>query len=97
MEDYKSYPRRNPSFQTRDFVRVIIEGIVDGVIEFLRFNAPTILFTKAMPACVVASQGAMIFGDLSDAKSKVRELLRTNFTIRRKPFLGTNPQVYYIV
>jgi hypothetical protein len=39
----------------------------------------------------------MVFGDLSDAKSKVRELLKTNFTIRRKPFLGTNPQVYYIV
>jgi 7-keto-8-aminopelargonate synthetase-like enzyme len=26
-----------------------------GVIEFLRFNAPTILFTKAMPACVAAA------------------------------------------
>jgi 7-keto-8-aminopelargonate synthetase-like enzyme len=25
------------------------------VIEFLRFNAPTILFTKTMPACVVAA------------------------------------------
>ncbi len=50
-----------------------------------------------MPACVVASKGALIFGDLNDEKSKVRELLRENFTIRRKPFLGTNPQVYYIV
>jgi Fe-S-cluster-containing dehydrogenase component len=50
-----------------------------------------------MPACVVASQGALIFGDLSDAKSQVREVLRTNFAIRRKPHLGTNPQVYYIV
>ena len=26
-----------------------------GVIEYLRFNAPTILFTKAMPACVAAA------------------------------------------
>jgi 8-amino-7-oxononanoate synthase len=26
-----------------------------GVIEFLRFNAPTILFTKTMPACVAAA------------------------------------------
>ncbi len=26
-----------------------------GVIEYLRFNAPTILFTKAMPACIAAA------------------------------------------
>jgi [DsrC]-trisulfide reductase subunit O len=67
-----------------------------GVVEKCTFCAER-LAKGLMPACVVASQGAMIFGDLSDAKSKVRELLRENFTIRRKPFLGTNPQVYYIV
>jgi molybdopterin-containing oxidoreductase family iron-sulfur binding subunit len=39
----------------------------------------------------------LTFGDLGDSKSKVRELLRTYFTIRRKAHLGTNPQVYYIV
>ncbi|MFI5330350.1 MAG: sulfate reduction electron transfer complex DsrMKJOP subunit DsrO [Desulfobaccales bacterium] len=67
-----------------------------GVVEKCTFCAER-LAKGLMPACVVASQGAMIFGDLNDAKSKVRELLRENFTIRRKPFLGTNPQVYYIV
>ena len=50
-----------------------------------------------MPACVEASGGALAFGDLNDPKSKVRELLRTYFTIRRKAHLGTLPQVYYIV
>jgi len=49
------------------------------------------------PACVEASEGALTFGNLADPKSKVRELLRTHFTIRRKPQLGTNPQIYYIV
>jgi len=50
-----------------------------------------------LPACVTASKGALVFGDLSDEKSTVREALKANFTIRRKPYLGTNPQVYYIV
>ncbi len=50
-----------------------------------------------IPACVEASQGAIVFGDINDAKSKVRELLRTQYTIRRKPQLGTNPHVFYIL
>jgi len=50
-----------------------------------------------LPACVEVSNGALTFGDLGDPKSKVRELLRANFTIRRKAHLGTLPQVYYIV
>ncbi len=50
-----------------------------------------------MPACVEVSGGALIFGDLSDPNSKVREALRTYFTLRRKAHLGTYPQVYYIV
>jgi molybdopterin-containing oxidoreductase family iron-sulfur binding subunit len=67
-----------------------------GVVEKCTFCTER-LDQGLMPACVVASQGALVFGDLGDAKSKVREYLRTNFSIRRKPFLGTNPQVYYIV
>jgi Fe-S-cluster-containing dehydrogenase component len=46
---------------------------------------------------VEASDGKLVFGDLYDPESKVRELLRTNYTIRRKQALGTEPAVYYIV
>ena len=67
-----------------------------GVVEKCNFCAER-LERGLIPACVEASNGAMAFGDLTDSKSKVRELLRTNFTIRRKAYLGTNPQVYYIV
>ncbi|MFC2084035.1 sulfate reduction electron transfer complex DsrMKJOP subunit DsrO [Bacteroidota bacterium] len=50
------------------------------------------------PACVEAcTEKALIFGDLNDPKSDVRELLRENFSIRRKPGLGTNPEIFYIV
>lgn len=51
-----------------------------------------------LPSCVEAcSYGAMFFGDLNDEKSQVRELLRGSHSIRRKPELGTEPQVYYLV
>ncbi len=50
------------------------------------------------PYCVKACpQGAMLFGDLNDSNSRVRELLRNRFAIRRKPELGTNPRLYYLV
>ncbi len=50
------------------------------------------------PACVDAcKEKALVFGDLNDSKSHVRELLKENFSIRRKPGLGTNPEIFYIV
>jgi molybdopterin-containing oxidoreductase family iron-sulfur binding subunit len=49
------------------------------------------------PACVEASNGGLIFGDLQDPDSPVRKALADNFTVRRKPDLGTGPSVYYIV
>jgi molybdopterin-containing oxidoreductase family iron-sulfur binding subunit len=39
----------------------------------------------------------LIFGDLEDSGSEVREALHSQYTIRRKPKLGTRPQVYYIL
>ncbi len=50
-----------------------------------------------LPACVEASEGAMIFGNLADPNSEVRKVLRSNYSIRRKPELGTKPSVFYIV
>lgn len=49
------------------------------------------------PACVEASQGALIFGDLEDPNSEVRRVLSTRYSFRRKPELGTHPSVYYII
>ena len=67
-----------------------------GVVEKCTFCAER-LAQGLQPACVEVSRGAMVFGDLEDEKSEVREYLRKYFTIRRKAHLGTNPQVYYIV
>jgi Fe-S-cluster-containing dehydrogenase component len=67
-----------------------------GVVEKCNFCAERLAVGK-MPACVEASNGAIAFGDLYDPESEVRKLLKTNYTIRRKQGLGTEPSVYYIV
>ncbi len=50
-----------------------------------------------MPACVEASNGAMIFGDLNDPGSEINKVLSETFTIQRKPSMGTNPSIFYII
>ena len=67
-----------------------------GVVEKCNFCAERLAEGK-MPACVEASDGAIVFGDLKDPHSEVREVLREHFTLRRKQNLGTEPCVYYIV
>ena len=67
-----------------------------GVVEKCNFCAER-LAVGQIPACVEASDGKIVFGDLYDPDSEVRELIRTHYTIRRKQALGTDPAVYYIV
>jgi Fe-S-cluster-containing dehydrogenase component len=67
-----------------------------GVVEKCNFCSER-LSQGLMPACVEASNGALVFGDLQNPDSEVRQVLRENFTIRRKQGLGTEPCVYYIV
>lgn len=76
----------NPEYPTR----------CKGVVEKCDFCSER-LAVGMMPACVEASEGAILFGDLNDPDSEVREALRENFSIRRKPNLGTQPSVYYII
>jgi molybdopterin-containing oxidoreductase family iron-sulfur binding subunit len=67
-----------------------------GVVEKCNFCAERLAEGK-LPACVEVSEGKIAFGDLYDPESNVRELIKTNYTIRRKQSLGTEPSVYYIV
>lgn len=77
----------DPDFPTR----------MRGVVEKCNFCAERLARGK-IPACVeVCSEKAMFFGDLEDAESEVRKLLAEHHTLRRKPALGTNPEIYYIV
>ncbi|MCG8640191.1 MAG: 4Fe-4S dicluster domain-containing protein, partial [Desulfobacterales bacterium] len=67
-----------------------------GVVEKCNFCAERLAEGK-QPACVDASNGALIFGNLNDANSEVSKALKENFVLRRKPTLGTMPSVYYII
>jgi len=67
-----------------------------GVVEKCNFCVERLAVGKA-PACVEASNGAVVYGDLSDPNSEIRKVLREQYTIRRKPSLGTEPSVYYII
>lgn len=95
-------PYGSRSFNFRDprpFIKEINKEFptrMKGVVEKCNFCAERLAVGK-MPACVEASNGAITFGDLQDPHSEVRELLKENYTIRRKQNLGTEPSVYYIV
>ncbi len=80
----------NPDYPTRSM----------GVVEKCNFCAER-LSKGQYPACVEAAaeevEGALVFGDLADPDSMVREALRENYTIIRKPELGTGPNVFYVI
>lgn len=77
----------DPSFPTR----------TRGVVEKCNFCEER-LARGELPACVEACEhGGMIFGDLEDPESEVRRVLRERVSIRRRPELGTHPEVFYLV
>jgi len=91
----RSFNFRDP----RPFIKEKVNAFptrMKGVVEKCNFCAER-LAVGEMPACAEASDGKIVFGDLYDPESEVRELLKTNYTIRRKQSLGTEPCVYYIV
>lgn len=79
--------QENPDFPTR----------TKGVVEKCTFCNDRVAKGE-LPACVSSCpQEAMVFGDLGVADSQVRQLLKSRYAIRRKPELGTKPEVFYLV
>ena len=68
-----------------------------GVVEKCNFCEER-LADGLTPACVEACpEKVLIFGDLEDPESEIRSVLKDQYSVQRKPELGTKPQVYYIV
>jgi Fe-S-cluster-containing dehydrogenase component len=96
-------PYGSRSFNFRDprpFIREITTAFptrMRGVVEKCNFCEER-LAKGELPACVKACPAsALTFGDVQDPNASVRQLLQSNYAIRRKPGLGTSPQVYYIL
>ncbi len=68
-----------------------------GVVEKCNFCEER-LAVGQNPACVDACPAkALVFGDVRAPSSTLRQLLESSYSVRRKPGLGTSPQVYYLV
>lgn len=68
-----------------------------GVVEKCTFCDER-LAKGQLPACVEScKEKALVFGDLADPESEVRRLLKARFSLRRKPELGTQPEIYYLL
>lgn len=79
--------KANPEYPTRE----------RGVVEKCTFCVELVEKGK-QPLCVEACKnGGLVFGDLHDPHSEIRNILRTKTAIRRKPEAGTNPSVFYLV
>lgn len=78
----------NPDFPSR----------MRGVVEKCNLCGERLALGKE-PACVeaVKETGAIVFGDLNDPNSEIRQRLDQDPSIQRKPSLGTKPSVFYIV
>jgi len=76
----------NPAFPTR----------TKGVVEKCTFCTERLAVGRP-PACVEAcTEKALVFGNLADPHSSIRELLETRQHTRRRPELGTGPDVFYL-
>ncbi len=68
-----------------------------GVVEKCNFCEER-LANGQPPACVAACKDkALVFGNLDDENSEVRQLLRARFSLQRQPELGTTPSIFYLV
>jgi molybdopterin-containing oxidoreductase family iron-sulfur binding subunit len=77
----------NPEFPTRK----------PGVVEKCLFCYERLDEGK-IPACVEACKSqALIFGDLNDPESEINKILKERVSLTRKPELGTNPSVFYVI
>jgi molybdopterin-containing oxidoreductase family iron-sulfur binding subunit len=77
----------NPDFPTRSM----------GVVEKCTFCEERLRRGQGLACAEACKEQALVFGDLNDPDSEVRRLLKTRYSLQRRPELGTGPEIYYLV
>lgn len=92
----RSFNWRNP----RPFIKEMNREFptrTSGVVEKCSFCEER-LVNGLMPACVEACpSGALAFGDLTNSDSPARRMIGFKTVLRRRPHLGTEPKVFYVL
>ncbi len=87
-------------YKARSFVHEVLKGQAQstprgkGCVESCNMCVNRIDQGK-LPACVEASQGAIIFGDLNDSQSEISKLLASQGSKQIRADLKLNPGVHY--
>lgn len=93
----RSFNFRDPAPYIKTELNMTFPRRERGVVEKCNFCNERLAKGK-VPACVEACKnGALTFGDVTDPNSPVRKLIASNYTIQRKPEVGTGPNVFYII
>jgi molybdopterin-containing oxidoreductase family iron-sulfur binding subunit len=79
--------KKNPEVPTR----------MRGVVEKCNLCEDRLANGQGLACVEACPERALTFGDLDETGSELTERLRGEYTLRRKPGLGTNPKVYYIL
>ena len=90
-KDDKGQPFLKPEKENKEYPTRMIGVVEKCTLCFER------LAKGMQPACAEVSNGAIVFGDLEDPDSEVRKIIASKYTIRRKPELGTQPSIYYVI
>ena len=95
-------PYGSRSFNWRD-PRPAIENITPeyptrekGVVEKCNFCSERLVKGQQPAGVEACPEKVLTFGNLYDKDSEIRQVLKKNPTIQRKPELGANPSVFYI-
>jgi len=95
MKD-KELRKLNPDFPTNRKFPTRTKGVVEKCI--LCYEK---IDKGELPLCVETAnkikKGSFIFGNILDPESEIREVLRKRFALRRKPVLGTGPNIFYLI
>ncbi len=95
MED-PELKRLNPDFPTNRGFPTRTKGVVEKcILCYERIDKGEV------PICVETAnkikEGSFIFGNILNPESEIRKILRKRFALRRKPELGTGPNVFYLI